>query len=290
MLDDDELAMLHEEGRLAEARQLAEWVRDNPDQAPIVTFPWEVPSTSDPAVAFARGAAFGSSYLIVEPEPTHDHLALLRQMHDDATSGRSTVGPSAEVLALSCAIQEIDASRQRLADFEDNWGRAKAAIARRDQWLREAHQRVEDLVRGIDDALKYQSFLKLYDLVPQPNANLFEEGVADLVEKLTPRFTDPPADLTSMVEEKDAFVSDLALFGGQAWPLIGVVDESWTTPPTAEPEYPCSVGWSFTFERGRGLVWNASSRGCPVYYLDGDAYQRAFTEAEDYPWSAEVQP
>lgn len=71
-LDDNELAMIHAERRVAEARQLAEWIRDNPDQAPIVTFPWEVHSTSDPAEAFARAAAFGSSHLIVEPAETSE--------------------------------------------------------------------------------------------------------------------------------------------------------------------------------------------------------------------------
>lgn len=35
---------------------------------------------------------------------------------------------------------------------------------------------------------------------------------------------------------------------------------------------PRAMGWSFTFERGRGLVWHDDrTTGCPVWYLaDGD--------------------
>lgn len=44
---------------------------------------------------------------------------------------------------------------------------------------------------------------------------------------------------------------------------------------------PRMMGASFTFERGRGLVWNEDRRGCPVAYLGVTDYERAHTEALD---------
>lgn len=42
---------------------------------------------------------------------------------------------------------------------------------------------------------------------------------------------------------------------------------------------PRAIGWSFTFERGRGLVFNEQRRGCPLWYLGQDDYERAHAEA-----------
>ena len=41
---------------------------------------------------------------------------------------------------------------------------------------------------------------------------------------------------------------------------------------------PRAVGWSFTFEPYRGMVWHDDRRGCPVWYLSEDDYRRAFNE------------
>lgn len=40
-----------------------------------------------------------------------------------------------------------------------------------------------------------------------------------------------------------------------------------------------ALGWSFTFERGRGLVFNQGGRGCQVWYLSDADYARAHDEA-----------
>lgn len=46
-----------------------------------------------------------------------------------------------------------------------------------------------------------------------------------------------------------------------------------------DPEHaPRAVGWSFTFEPYRGLVWNDERRGCPVWYRSEADYQRAHDE------------
>ena len=39
--------------------------------------------------------------------------------------------------------------------------------------------------------------------------------------------------------------------------------------------------WTFTFERGRGLVFREDGKGCPVAYLGTDNYERAHAEAEN---------
>ena len=53
---------------------------------------------------------------------------------------------------------------------------------------------------------------------------------------------------------------------------------------------PKSVGLSFTFESRRGAVLHgefgvnrADSKGCPLYYLGGDDYNRAWTDADEPP-------
>lgn len=38
--------------------------------------------------------------------------------------------------------------------------------------------------------------------------------------------------------------------------------------------------WSFTFERGRGLVFREDKRGCPVAYLGDKDYGRAHAESD----------
>ena len=41
--------------------------------------------------------------------------------------------------------------------------------------------------------------------------------------------------------------------------------------------------WTFTFERGRGLVFREDSRGCPVWYYGDADYERAHDEADNPP-------
>jgi hypothetical protein len=43
---------------------------------------------------------------------------------------------------------------------------------------------------------------------------------------------------------------------------------------------PRHLGRSFTFEHGRGLVFREDGRGCPLWYLGKDDYERAHTEAD----------
>ena len=38
--------------------------------------------------------------------------------------------------------------------------------------------------------------------------------------------------------------------------------------------------WTFTFERGRGLVWREDGRGCRVAYLGDDEYEKAHSHAD----------
>ena len=45
---------------------------------------------------------------------------------------------------------------------------------------------------------------------------------------------------------------------------------------------PKITGWSFTFECGRGLVFNEEDRGCRLAYLGDGEYERAHAEA-DHP-------
>ena len=51
---------------------------------------------------------------------------------------------------------------------------------------------------------------------------------------------------------------------------------------------PKIIGWSFTFESGRGLVFNEEDRGCRLAYLGDAEYERAHAEAADpaprIPW------
>ena len=52
---------------------------------------------------------------------------------------------------------------------------------------------------------------------------------------------------------------------------------------------PKAIGWSFTFEPGRGLVWHNNhgqirsepKTGCPVWYLSDADYERAHNESEE---------
>ncbi|MGW6698840.1 hypothetical protein [Nocardia sp. NPDC055049] len=44
---------------------------------------------------------------------------------------------------------------------------------------------------------------------------------------------------------------------------------------------PRSIGWSFTFETGKGLVWRETrNQGCPVWVLGMRDYDRAHDEAD----------
>lgn len=44
---------------------------------------------------------------------------------------------------------------------------------------------------------------------------------------------------------------------------------------------PKAIGWSFTIERGRGIVFREDERGCRLWYLGDDQYLRAHAEADD---------
>jgi len=43
---------------------------------------------------------------------------------------------------------------------------------------------------------------------------------------------------------------------------------------------PKCIGWTFTFEHKRGLVFREDGKGCPLWYYGDDNYQRAHTEAD----------
>lgn len=42
---------------------------------------------------------------------------------------------------------------------------------------------------------------------------------------------------------------------------------------------PRAMGFSFTFERGEGIRFRDDRRGCPIWYLGDDDYERAHDEA-----------
>jgi hypothetical protein len=47
---------------------------------------------------------------------------------------------------------------------------------------------------------------------------------------------------------------------------------------------PKAVGWSFTFEQGRGIVFREGhNMGCPLWYLGDDDHDLAYDRAEDRP-------
>lgn len=47
---------------------------------------------------------------------------------------------------------------------------------------------------------------------------------------------------------------------------------------------PRSIDWSFTFERGKGLVFhNDRGTGCPLYFLGMDEYEKAHREDDAQP-------
>lgn len=48
------------------------------------------------------------------------------------------------------------------------------------------------------------------------------------------------------------------------------------SPETA----PRAVGASFTFEHERGIVFREDGKGCPLWYLGDDDYERAHAEAD----------
>lgn len=47
--------------------------------------------------------------------------------------------------------------------------------------------------------------------------------------------------------------------------------------PTGRPQ---AVGHSFTFEKGEGVRFRDDGRGCPLWYLGNDDYDRAHAEAD----------
>lgn len=47
------------------------------------------------------------------------------------------------------------------------------------------------------------------------------------------------------------------------------------------PGAPKATHWHFTFERGRGVVFNEQGRGCRLWYLGDADYERAHAEASD---------
>ena len=46
-------------------------------------------------------------------------------------------------------------------------------------------------------------------------------------------------------------------------------------------EQPKLLGWSFTFENHKGVVFNQDGRGCPLMYFNDEEYERAHNEAID---------
>jgi hypothetical protein len=44
---------------------------------------------------------------------------------------------------------------------------------------------------------------------------------------------------------------------------------------------PRLISWTFTFERGRGLVFRTDGKGCQLAYLGHDEYEKAHTEADN---------
>jgi hypothetical protein len=47
---------------------------------------------------------------------------------------------------------------------------------------------------------------------------------------------------------------------------------------------PRRMGFSFTFEEGVGICFRDDDRGCPMWYLGRDDYERAFTETGTGNW------
>lgn len=46
---------------------------------------------------------------------------------------------------------------------------------------------------------------------------------------------------------------------------------------------PKAMGWRFTFELGEGIRFRDDGRGCRLWYLGDDDYDRAFSEADRRP-------
>jgi hypothetical protein len=47
------------------------------------------------------------------------------------------------------------------------------------------------------------------------------------------------------------------------------------------PGAPKFMSYSFTFERGQGIVFRLGARGCPLWYYGDSDYERAHTEADN---------
>lgn len=50
--------------------------------------------------------------------------------------------------------------------------------------------------------------------------------------------------------------------------------------PASEPR---GMSYSFTFELGEGIRFRDDGRGCPLWYLGEDDYERAHTESDSAP-------
>ena len=46
---------------------------------------------------------------------------------------------------------------------------------------------------------------------------------------------------------------------------------------------PRHMSYSFTFESRRGIVFRDDGRGCPLWYLGDDDYEKAHAEADNPP-------
>lgn len=50
----------------------------------------------------------------------------------------------------------------------------------------------------------------------------------------------------------------------------------WVLPYQEQPKL---LGWSFTFEKHQGIVFNQDRRGCPLMYFNDAEYEKAHDEA-----------
>ncbi len=46
---------------------------------------------------------------------------------------------------------------------------------------------------------------------------------------------------------------------------------------------PRAMGWSFTFEHGKGIQFREDRKGCPLWYLGHADSDRAYTESDSRP-------
>lgn len=75
------------------------------------------------------------------------------------------------------------------------------------------------------------------------------------------------------MERTDAVVTEPKIRARVGWWLRRLADR------IDHPNAPKYTHWSFTFERGFGVVFNEHGYGCPVAYMDDKDYERAHEEA-----------